>query len=65
MKAGEFEEQTYSRASWSGGRAQGRKKRVDRSEYVPCVGCGKPIHPKLHEPDAHEQGRCLKCRSAA
>lgn len=55
-------EPTYRRASWSGG-APTRSGRVDRSDYLPCLGCGKPIHPRLHEPDAPERGRCMRCRS--
>lgn len=62
IKAGEFVEKTYGRAQWSGEQADNGP--VDRSSYVPCVGCGKPIHPALHEPGRVEQGRCLSCRTA-
>jgi hypothetical protein len=30
--------------------------------YMPCRGCGKPIHPNLHRPSAPERGQCVKCR---
>jgi hypothetical protein len=65
VKKGEFEERnkTYGRAAWQeGSEGQRRKKKTPKSEYIPCVSCGKPIHPDLHKPDAEEKGRCLKCR---
>jgi hypothetical protein len=31
-------------------------------DYLPCVRCGKPIHPELHTPDARERGHCTRCR---
>jgi hypothetical protein len=62
MKAGEFARPDYGRASW-GGETTGGQKKVARTDYLPCVGCGKPIHPKLHAPDAAEQGRCMRCRA--
>lgn len=61
VKAGEFEEPSYGR--WTDGSSKGRRKPVDRSDYVPCVGCSKPIHPKLHEPSAPERGLCVRCRT--
>jgi hypothetical protein len=61
LKAGEFEQPNYGR--WSDSKGTRARKRVDRSEYLPCVGCGKPIHPNLHRPDAPEQGLCVRCRS--
>lgn len=63
-RAGVLNEPAYGRASWSGGNASSGR-RVEKAEYVPCIGCGKPIHPSLHTPDASERGRCLKCRTAA
>jgi hypothetical protein len=65
QKQGEFVKQTYGRASWTGGRRSGRQQKVERDDYLPCRGCGQPIHPRLHEPDAAEHGRCFKCRSKA
>lgn len=63
MKAGEFEDrrQQFGHASWSGGTG---RTAVNRSDYVPCVSCGKPIHPNRHKESvpAPERGRCLKCR---
>lgn len=64
VKAGEFVKKTYGRASWSGGTERATARR-DRSDYVPCVGCDKPIHPRLHEPGAEERGRCARCRRKA
>jgi hypothetical protein len=65
LRAGVLEQKTYGRASWSGGSAQtAGQKKVSRADYLPCVGCGKPIHPALHEPGRDEQGRCMKCRAA-
>lgn len=63
LKLGEFEVPNYARAQWGGGKS--KPKTVDRSGYLPCVGCKKPIHPRLHEPNAPEKGRCLKCRTRA
>lgn len=65
IKAGEFVRKSYGRASWSGGQGQADGRRIEKSEYLPCRDCGKPIHPRLHEPDATERGRCSKCRAAA
>lgn len=62
-RKGVMDEETYSRAQWTGGKAAGGK--VDRSTYLPCKGCQKPIHPRLHEPGAPERGRCMKCRAGA
>lgn len=62
VKEGEFVERTYGRASFSGGEGRA-KKAVDRSDYIPCRNCEKPIHPNLHAPDSAEQGLCLKCRT--
>lgn len=64
LKAGEFEETNYQR--WTDGAAPSRDPRRprNRDDYIPCLGCGKPIHPKLHAPGAHEGGRCLRCRKA-
>jgi RNA polymerase-binding transcription factor DksA len=65
MKTGEFEgrQVEYGRASWSDGGGSSRKK-VKKSDYFPCVNCGKPIHPNRHKDDvpAGERGRCMKCR---
>jgi hypothetical protein len=63
LRAGVLEQKTYGRASWSGGATAGKPKRVDRSNYLPCRDCQKPIHPALHEPGRSEQGLCMKCRS--
>lgn len=62
LKLGEFEALTrsYSTAAWQDGGASASKP-VDRATYLPCKGCGKPIHPKLHEPDAANGGFCAKC----
>lgn len=65
LKAGEFDETTYGHANWSGGEEAGGHDRVDRSEYLPCAGCDKPIHPKLHAEGAIERGRCVNCRRKA
>jgi hypothetical protein len=62
IRAGVLDEPEYGRASWGGGGAPARGRRVDRSNYLPCRGCGKPIHPALHEPGANEQGLCTRCR---
>ena len=63
--AGEFEDRQkeYGAASWSDGGGSSKGK-VKKSDYVPCVSCGKPIHPNRHKDDipASERGRCLKCR---
>jgi hypothetical protein len=66
LKLGEFDDltRTYATAAWqeSGKSAGGGKKKVAKADYLPCRGCKKPIHPKLHEPDAAEEGLCLRCR---
>ncbi|HMF60009.1 MAG TPA: hypothetical protein VK595_06540, partial [Vicinamibacterales bacterium] len=64
IRAGVLTQETFGRANWSGGQSSGNG-RVDRSEYLPCLGCGKPIHPRQHVPGASEHGRCLTCRSRA
>lgn len=62
LKAAEFEEPEYGR--WSdGGGAPKKRGRINREDYLPCVGCGKPIHPNLHKPNASERGLCLRCRT--
>ena len=62
-RGGALKQESHGRAQWSGGQAKAAKS--DRSSYVPCKGCEKPIHPRLHKPDAPERGRCMKCRAAA
>lgn len=62
VKEGEFEQPQYSR--WADGSNPGPARgTVARKDYVPCQGCGKPIHPRLHQPDAPERGMCVRCRS--
>ncbi|MBN9624332.1 MAG: hypothetical protein J0H06_15530, partial [Actinobacteria bacterium] len=61
LKLGLFEQQHFSSAAFQDGASTSRPKRVDRSSYLPCVKCGKPIHPKLHDPDSANQGRCRRC----
>lgn len=63
LKLGEFEgrNKTYGHAAFQDGGAK-RRKKTPKLEYLPCVKCGKPIHPKLHKADAPEKGACLKCR---
>lgn len=62
-RAGVLQQESYGRAQWGSGARPGGQ--VARASYLPCKGCGKPIHPRLHEPDAAERGRCLKCRATA
>jgi len=64
LKLGEFEgrNKTYGHAAFQEGAGGKKRKKTPKSEYVPCRNCGKPIHPKLHKPDAPEKGMCLKCR---
>ena len=61
LKAGELKQRRYGR--WTDGSTQPARQPGGREEYVPCVGCGKPIHPRLHQPGAPERGRCVRCRS--
>lgn len=63
LKLGEFEgrNKTYGHAAFQDGGAK-KPKRTPKSEYLPCRNCERPIHPKLHKPDAPEKGLCLKCR---
>jgi hypothetical protein len=63
VAAGVLNTPNHGRAAWGGDGKPSGGRRVDRSEYVPCVGCEKPIHPDLHKPDAPEQGKCLRCRT--
>lgn len=60
-RAGVLNVESFGRAQWSGG--QSAKAAVSRDDYLPCKGCSKPIHPRLHAPDAPERGRCMKCRA--
>jgi phage terminase large subunit-like protein len=56
-------EPVYTTAAWQDGHPQPSAKRVSKSDYVACRGgCGKDIHPSLHEPDAPENGLCMRCR---
>jgi hypothetical protein len=63
MKLGEFEDRQkdYGHAAFQDGGAK-KPKKIPKSEYLPCRNCARPIHPKLHKPDAPEKGLCLKCR---
>ncbi len=62
LKLGEFEDRgkTFGRAAWQDGGKP--RKKVAKSDYLPCVECGKKIHPALHRPDRPEKGRCRRCR---
>lgn len=62
IQAGVLKEPQYSRAAWQDGEAP-KARQVKESDYLPCRGCEKPIHPDLHAPDANEGGLCMRCRS--
>jgi len=61
LALGEFVEPSHQRVAWQEGSATEARK-VSKSDYLPCRGCAKPIHPDLHLPDAPERGLCMKCR---
>lgn len=68
LKLGEFEDRNtnFGRAAWQGGASRRARKKVPKSEYLPCRNdCGRKTHPAQHRPDAPEKGLCLKCRLAA
>lgn len=60
LAAGVLDEPVYTTAAWQDGDAPSGPK-VEKSSYIPCKGCQKPIHPRLHEPDAANGGKCSKC----
>lgn len=62
IRAGVLQQQSYGVARWGNDTAS-PGKRVTRADYLPCAGCGKPIHPDLHAEGAPERGRCMKCRT--
>lgn len=64
LAAGVLEEPEYSSAAWQEGTAApavGGKK--TKAKYIPCNGCSKPIHPRLHEPGSANEGFCTRCLS--
>lgn len=62
LQAGVLEQEDYATAAFQEGAGGGAKgKKIDRASYLPCVNCGKPIHPKLHDPNSANKGRCRKC----
>lgn len=59
-KLKEFDDPEYARAAWGDKKGGKKPKTVSKKDYLPCKGCAKPIHPKLHR--GPEKGLCLKCR---
>lgn len=61
LRAGVLDRPQYGR--WTDGSTPVTRPGA-RENYIACAGgCGKPIHPRLHQPGARERGLCLKCRS--
>jgi hypothetical protein len=61
LAAGVLDVPTYTTAAWQDGNGSTSTPKTSRDSYLPCKGCGKPIHPRLHEPDAANGGFCSNC----